>query len=385
MKNNLILLADAYKYSHDKLYYPGTTTIYSYLESRGGKFDNTVFYGLQYFIKEYLIGKAFTQDDLDEAAEIMPQVFGRDDVFNKANFQYILDKHNGYLPIRIKAVPEGTAVPVSNALMTIENTDPNCFWLTNFLETLLMQIWYPNTVATISREVKKVVTQYFEETGTEGTDGAIDFVLNDFGLRGVSSVESAGLGGSAHLLSFLGSDNIQANVFARDYYNTDKVYGLSVPATEHSICTLLGKEGELDIFKHVLDTFPTGIVACVSDSFDIFKACSEYWGENLKTQILEREGVLTIRPDSGDPIRTLLAIFEILFDKFGFTTNEKGYKVLPPQVRVIQGDGVNYDAIKDMYAALKTAKISAENLVLGMGGALLQKLDRVKYLDNSLT
>lgn len=114
----------------------------------------------------------------------------------------------------------------------------------------------------------------------------------------------------------------------------------------------------------------------MSDSFDIFKACSEYWGENLKTQILEREGVLTIRPDSGDPIRTLLAIFEILFDKFGFTTNEKGYKVLPPQVRVIQGDGVNYDAIKDMYAALKTAKISAENLVLGMGGALLQKLDR---------
>ncbi|HAA14822.1 MAG TPA: nicotinate phosphoribosyltransferase, partial [Cytophagales bacterium] len=132
----------------------------------------------------------------------------------------------------------------------------------------------------------------------------------------------------------------------------------------------------LDIFKHVLDTFPTGLVACVSDSYDIFRAAGEYWGEELKTQVLEREGTLVIRPDSGDPIQTLLRLFDILFEKFGFTENEKGYKVLPPQVRVIQGDGVNYDSIRDMYAALKAAGISAENLVLGMGGALLQKLDR---------
>ncbi|MCR9252255.1 MAG: nicotinate phosphoribosyltransferase [bacterium] len=375
-KNNLILLADAYKYSHHKLYMPGTTKVYSYLESRGGKFDNTVFYGLQYFLKEYLEGFAFTQEDLDEAEPFMKAVFGRDDVFDKSKFQYILDKYNGKLPVKIMAVPEGTPVGTSNVLMTIENTDPECFWLTNFLETLLMQVWYPATVATISREVKKVVTQYFEETATSGAEAGIEYVLNDFGFRGVSSVESAGLGGSAHLVNFKGSDTIAGSVVAKNYYNAKEVVGNSVPATEHSICTLLGKEGELDIYKHVLETFPTGIVACVSDSYNIFKAVEKYWGEELKTQVLDREGTLVIRPDSGDPVMTLLAIFELLFKQFGYTTNEKGYKVLPPQVRVIQGDGVNYDAIKEMYQALKENNISAENLVLGMGGALLQKLDR---------
>lgn len=374
--NNLILLADAYKYSHQKLYYPGTNKVYSYLESRGGKFDATVFYGLQYFMKEYLEGVAFTQQDLDEATPVLKEVFGREDVFDPSKFQYILDKYNGKLPIKIKAVPEGTEVPVSNVLLTIENTDPNCFWLTNFLESLLMQVWYPITVATISNEIKKVLNKSYAETASEGAEAGIEYVLNDFGLRGVSSVESAGLGGSAHLVNFRGSDNIIGSVLAQKYYNTTAVYGKSVPATEHSICTLLGEKGELDIFKHVLDTFPTGIVACVSDSYDIFKACEKYWGEALKTQVLERDGVLVIRPDSGDPIMTLLKVFELLFEKFGYTENEKGYKVLPPQVRVIQGDGVNYDAIKDIFQALKDNEISAENLVLGMGGALLQKLDR---------
>jgi nicotinamide phosphoribosyltransferase len=374
--NNLILLADAYKYSHHKLYWPGTTKVFSYLESRGGYFKATVFYGLQYFIKKYLVGKAFTQDDLDMAAEFMPKVFGREDVFNKSKFQYILDKHNGYLPLRIKAVPEGTEVPVSNALLTIENTDPECYWLTNFIETLLMQIWYPSTVATISKEVKKLVINYYKETATEGTEAGIDFVLNDFGFRGVSSVESAGLGGSAHLINFNGSDTIAASVLAKKYYAAKEVYGVSVPATEHSIVTLLGEKGEKEIFEHVLDTFPTGIVACVSDSYNIFRACNEYWGESLKAKILSRDGVLVIRPDSGDPEMTLLAIFDILFNKFGFTTNSKGYRVLPAQVRVIQGDGVNYESIRSIYERLKEAKISAENLLFGMGGALLQKLDR---------
>ncbi len=376
MKNNLILLADAYKYSHHKLYYPGTSQVYSYLESRGGKFDQTVFYGLQYFLKEYLEGPAFTQQDLDEATTLLKQVFGRDDVFDPSNFQYILDVHQGRLPVEIKAVREGSEVETSNVLMTIENTDPKCYWLTNFLETLLMQVWYPCTVATISKEVKKVVKDYYQSTATEGSESGIDYVLNDFGFRGVSSVESAGLGGSAHLVNFRGSDTLAGSVLAQRYYATNEIYGNSIPATEHSICTLLGREGELKIFKHILDSFPTGMIACVSDSYNIFQACESYWGEALKEQILSRDGVLVIRPDSGDPITTLLAIFDILFKQFGFTTNDKGYKVLPPQVRVIQGDGVNYEAIKDIYAALKGAGISAENLALGMGGALLQKLNR---------
>jgi nicotinamide phosphoribosyltransferase len=239
-----------------------------------------------------------------------------------------------------------------------------------------MQVWYPCTVATVSREVRKIVEEYFEETAADASKPAIDFVLNDFGFRGVSSVESAGLGGAAHLINFLGSDTLMGSVMIKRYYESQKVYGLSVPATEHSVCTLLGEEGELDVFKHILKTFPTGIVACVSDSFDIFRACSEYWGTELKDLVLSRDGVLVIRPDSGDPVFTLLRVFDILLNKFGYTINEKGYKVLPPQVRVLQGDGVNVQAIRSIYGALKVNGISAENLVLGMGGALLQKVDR---------
>jgi nicotinamide phosphoribosyltransferase len=375
-RENLILLADAYKYAHHKIYYPGTTQIYSYLESRGGMFDQTIFFGLQYFLKEYLQGPAFTQQDLDEAEIFLQQVFGRDDVFDKAKFQYILDKYNGHLPVKIKAVAEGTAVPTSNVLMTIENTDPECYWLTNFLETLLMQVWYPCTVATLSNQIRKIVTRFYSETATEGAEAGIDFVLNDFGFRGVSSVESAKIGGAAHLINFSGSDNLAGSGMAINYYEATKVYGLSIPATEHSICTLLGRNGELEIFKHVLRSFPTGTIACVSDSFNIFRACKQYWGGELREEILGRDGILVIRPDSGDPIMTLLEIFKILFETFGFTTNSKGYQVLPPQVRVIQGDGVNYAEIINIYNALKANGISAENLVLGMGGALLQKVDR---------
>src|SRR5687767_11830594 len=240
-QENIVLLADAYKYSHHKLYYPGTTKIYSYLESRGGLFDETVFFGLQYFLKYYLEGNVITKEKIDAAESFLQQVFGRADVFDRSKFDYILEKHNGRLPVRIKAVPEGTVVPVNNVLMTIENTDPECFWLSNFLETLLMQVWYPCTVATLSAEVKAVITSYYLETASEEAQKNIDFVLNDFGFRGVSSVESAGIGGAAHLVNFNGSDTIIGSVLARKYYNTNEVFGKSVPATEHSVCTLLGR------------------------------------------------------------------------------------------------------------------------------------------------
>jgi nicotinamide phosphoribosyltransferase len=375
-RQNLLLLADAYKYSHHKLYIPGTTKIYSYLESRGGAFPETVFYGLQYFLKNYLEDKAFTNQDIDEAEELLTGVFGRTDVFKRANFEYILKKYDGRLPVKIKAVAEGTVVPVNNALMTIENTDPQCYWLTNFLETLLMQVWYPCTVATLSREVRKIAEKYFDETADEAAKTAIDFVLNDFGFRGVSSVESAGLGGSAHLINFFGSDTVHASKFLKQYYHANKTYGLSVPATEHSIMTLMGTHGEKRIMEHALEAYPEGILTCVSDSFNIFHAVENYWGGELKDKIMKRNGTLVIRPDSGDAVKTLLKVFELLFDKFGFTINTRGFKVLPPQVRVIQGDGIDLTTIPLIYQALKQNGISAENLVLGMGGALLQKVNR---------
>jgi nicotinamide phosphoribosyltransferase len=374
--NNLVLLADAYKYSHHRFYYPGTNLIYSYLESRGGLLDHTVFFGLQYFMKHYLEGEVITMEKIDEAEKLMHRVFGRKDVFDRDRFEYIVRVHGGRLPVRIKAVPEGTVVPVSNVLMTLENTDPECFWLTNFLETLLMQVWYPCTVASQSAAIRYTIARYYRETAADEAQGGVEMVLNDFGFRGASSVESAGIGAAAHLLSFRGSDTVMGSVITQDYYNTDEVWGLSVPATEHSICTLLGEEGELEMFRHVLRTFPEGIVACVSDSYNIFRACSSYWGTELKDWILNRKGTLVIRPDSGDPVATLLEVYRILMEHFGYTINSKGYNVLPPQVRVLQGDGINLHSITEILEALKQNGISAENLVLGMGGALLQKVDR---------
>lgn len=368
---NILLLSDAYKCSHAKFYAPGTTRIYSYLESRGhrgGVWPETVVAGYQYQLKKYLSGPLFTQEELDYAAEHLRGVFGRDDVFDKPRFQRWLDKYNAVAPVRIRAVPEGTVVPTRNVLMTIENLDDNYYWLPNFLETLLLQVWYPTTVATLSREVKKVVKTYFDLT-SDATD--FDFQLNDFGFRGVSSVESAQLGGMAHLISWLGSDNTTAAEMIRRYYNTDEVWAKSIPATEHSIMTQGGEAGEFDVVRRVLRTYPTGPVACVCDSFDILRAV-RYIGTELKNDVLARQGTLVIRPDSGDVLKTLEAIFDILFECFGFEVNSKGYRVLPPQVRVIQGDGVNYDSIGQMYHMLAERGIAAENLVLGMGGRLLQ-------------
>jgi len=380
--DNLILCSDAYKYSHHRFYGTEMTKMISYMESRGGKFEKTLFYGLQIVLKQYLEGIAITKEEVDEAYDYLGTkygVFGRDDVFDRSKFDYIVDKYDGKLPISIKAVPEGTVVDVKNVLFTIESLDENCAWLTNFLESILLQVWYPITVATLSREVRKIVTDSFLDCTSydnKTINFLVDFVLNDFGFRGVSSVQSAKIGGSAHLVNFKGSDTVIASKLVRDIYNTDTIYGLSIPATEHSIMTLKGEEGELELMKRVLKTFPTGLVACVSDSFNIFRACKDYWGGELRDLILSRPAEpgnqLVIRPDSGHVLRTLKEIFDILFDKFGYTVNEKGYKVLPPQVRVIQGDGVNLDSIREIYAMLKAEKISPENLALGMGGKLLQ-------------
>lgn len=380
--DNLILCSDAYKYSHHRFYGVEMTKMISYLESRGGKFNNTVFYGLQIILKQYLEGIAIVKEEVDEAYEYLGTklgVFGRDDVFDRSKFDYIVDKYDGKLPISIKAVPEGTVVETKNVLFTIESLDPECAWLTNFLESILLQVWYPITVATLSREVRKIVDAAFRKCTSYDTglrEFLVDFVLNDFGFRGVSSVQSAKIGGSAHLVNFKGSDTVIASKMIRDLYNTETIYGLSIPATEHSIMTLKGEEGELEMMRRVLTMFPTGLVACVSDSYNIFRACSQYWGQDLIDLILSRPSEpgnqLVIRPDSGHVINSLREIFHILFDKFGYTTNEQGYKVLPPQVRVIQGDGVNLESISEIYAMLEEEKISPENLALGMGGKLLQ-------------
>ncbi len=370
LAKNILLNTDSYKVSMFKQYPVGTTGVYSYIESRGGRYDRTVFFGLQAFIKEYLLDP-ITQQDIDVANEILT---AHGEPFNRAGWQYILDKHNGYLPVVIRAVPEGTVVPVKQVLATIENTDPECFWLTTYLETALLRaVWYPTTVATQSWTIRKLILDYLERTGDPA---GIDFKLHDFGARGVSSLESAGVGGSAHLVSFMGTDTISGLLYAREYYNAG-IAGFSIPAAEHSTITSWGRAGEVDAYRNMLTQFgkPGSILAVVSDSYDIFNAAAKLWGEELKEEVVKSGATVVIRPDSGDPEMVCGQLVGILGQKFGYTTNAKGFKVLN-NVRLIQGDGVNELTIRSILGRFMAMGWSADNIAFGMGGALLQQVDR---------
>ena len=372
MNNNLILLSDSYKVSHHKQYPPDTRKVYSYFESRGGLYKDVVFFGLQYFLKRYLVGCEVSERDIDEAERLFKLHFGTDKLFNRAGWEYIVEKYDGKLPIEIKAVPEGTPVPYLNVMMTVENTDPKCYWLTNYIETLLVQVWYPCTVATQSREIKKLILKYLERTGDPSL---VDFKLHDFGFRGVSSVESAGIGGAAHLVNFKGTDTMAALILAEEIYNCPMA-GFSIPAAEHSTIVSWGKDHEADAMENMLNQFPEGLVAVVSDSFNIYEACENIWGGVLRDKVRNRNGTLIVRPDSGYPPVVVEKVITILGDNFGYSVNTKGYKVLNPKIRVIQGDGVDFEMIDKILDRLKYSGWSADNLAFGMGGALLQKLNR---------
>ena len=370
LAKNIILNTDSYKVSMFKQYPQGTTGVYSYIESRGGRYDRTVFFGLQAFIKEYL-QEAITQADIDIADELLT---AHGLPFNRAGWQYILDKHNGYLPVVIRAVPEGTVVPVSNVLATIENTDPECFWLTTWLETsLLRAIWYPTTVATQSWTIRKLILDALEKTGDPSL---IDFKLHDFGARGVSSMESAGIGGAAHMVNFMGSDTITGVLYAREFYNAG-IAAFSIPAAEHSTITSWGRDNEVDAYDNMLTQFarPGSILAVVSDSYDIYNATEKLWGEELRQKVIDSGATVVIRPDSGDPDIVCRKLVAILGEKFGYTVNDKGYKVLN-NVRLIQGDGVNEHTIRMILGGFAAYGWSADNIAFGMGGALLQQVDR---------
>ena len=395
MKPNLLLQTDSYKLTHFRQYPPKTEYVYSYLESRGGQFDNTVFFGLQALLKRYLVGTVFTPRDIEAADRFAKAHFRRGDCFNYTGWYQLWNKYEGKLPIRIKAVPEGTVVPVHNVLMTIENTDAEFPWLTNYLETILMKVWYPTTVATLSREIKKVIAYYHAQTGSDLS--GLDFKLHDFGYRGVSSEETAGIGGAAHLINFKGTDTIAGILTLNEYYTKaqdgseeyhtsdgireggkvvePEMYGFSIPAAEHSTITSWGKDNEYQAMKNMLDQYP-GMVAIVSDSYDLSEAVNVVLGWKLRAQILDRQGTVVIRPDSGDPATIVGNVLEWLGDKFGYTFTSRGYKVLNPKVRVIQGDGVNYGSIQGILAHIHNRGWAAENVAFGMGGALLQQLNR---------
>lgn len=369
--NNLLLNTDSYKASHWLQYPPGTDQTFFYVESRGGEYDKTVFFGLQAILKEYLSAPV-THADVDEARDFFA-VHG--EPFNEEGWRRIVDVHGGRLPLRIRAVPEGSVVPTHQALVTIESTDPEAFWLPSYLETLLLRLWYPVTVATVSWHVKQTLRAYLEKT-SDAPNEQLPFKLHDFGARGVSSAESAALGGMAHLVNFQGSDTVSSVLAARRFYGAPMA-GLSIPAAEHSTVTSWGRDREVDAFRNMLTRFgkPGAMLAVVSDSYDIYRAIDEHWGKTLRDEVIRSGATVVIRPDSGDPVEVVHQCLVRLDAAFGSTLNGKGYKVLN-HVRLIQGDGVNPHSIAAILERITAAGYATDNLAFGMGGALLQHMNR---------
>lgn len=372
MFKNILLNTDSYKASHTFQYPPGTEYVYSYIESRGGAYDRTVMFGLQIFLKEYL-SKPITLADIEEADEFWK---AHGEPFYREGWEYILCNHHGNLPVSIKAVPEGTIVPVKNVLVTIVNTDPECWWLPSFLETAILRaVWYPTTVATNSYICKQAILAALEKSSEDLTQVA--FKLHDFGARGVSSQESAAIGGAAHLVNFMGSDTVAGVLAARKYYN-EPMAAFSIPAAEHSTMTSWGKSHEIDAYRNMLKLFakPGALVAVVSDSYDIMNATNNIWGGSLKEEVIKSGATVVVRPDSGDPLTVPVEVVAALAEKFGFTVNSKGYKVLPNCVRVIQGDGITSETLPKILDNLLEAGFAADNIAFGMGGGLLQQVNR---------
>lgn len=376
MIDSIILRTDAYKHTHWKQYPPDTKRVYSYLESRGGKFDDTVFFGLQALLMRHFEGQVVTDADVLAADRMCQRVFGEhgSKYLNVDGWYHIIDEHGGKLPVEIRAVPEGSLVPTGVPMMTVVNTDEKVPFITNFIESHLLHVWYPCTVATLSYHIRMNM-QYYASRMREDVSPVM---LNDFGFRGVSSLESAGMGGMAHLLSFIGTDNIYAMDYARRYYGGD-VVGVSVPAAEHSTVTSWGQGNEQMAYFNIMKAYPdNAMVSIVCDSYDTINAVEHIFGDILYETVTHRDGgVIILRPDSGNPPVMLAHVLAILARKFGFTVNDAGYKVLYPHVRVIYGDGINYESIDEILRSVCVeGKWAMQNFVFGMGGALLQQVNR---------
>lgn len=428
MKNNknLLLMTDVYKVGHARYYKPGTTKIYSYLCARSTKkSEYALFFGLQPYLKmleEYVP----TKEDAEEFFQYWVDILGTpvpEDVSSRINELVEL----GYLPLEIKAVPEGTILDNKNVLMTITNTVDGFHWVVGFFESLLLKVWAPTTVATLSHKYKMLTSEYAAKTSD--AEFLVPFLVHDFGYRGVSSEQTAEICGAAHLVSFTGSDNIPAIKFAKENYAATGFIAGSVPASEHSIMCSYGQEGEIDAFKRMLELNPTGLVSIVSDTYDFWNVM-ENFTDILKDQILARDGKLVFRPDSGDPLKILCGTISIakdeldayakssyndntdyqlsngkyiniyindngymthkefiptpeqkgavriLDEKFGSTVNSKGFKELNPKVGLIYGDGMYYERVKAIYDTLTEMGYATTNVVLGIGGLLLQQHNR---------
>jgi nicotinamide phosphoribosyltransferase len=341
------------------------------------RWDHLVFFGLQMVLKRWF-SQRVTVEDVERTA-LWCSAHG--EPFPKDDWMRIAQVWDGWMPVEISALPEGSIVPLHVPLIRVVNLDPTIPWITAFIETELHRAWASITVGTGSMQCKRDIFWFLLQT-CDDPDAAIGFALHDFGSRGVSSQESAGMLGAAHLVHFMGTDTTAAIHYVQAYYNELGMPGFSIPAAEHSTITSWGgPEHEAEAFANMMDKFakPNGIFAVVSDSYDIYRAVKEIWGGALKQRVIALGDIncrLVIRPDSGDPTVVPIKVIELLGEAFGYTTNSKGFKVLPPYVRVIQGDGVNQRSIRMILKNLMMAGWSTENIAFGMGGALLQQVNR---------
>lgn len=483
MKNSLanynpMLLCDFYKLSHRSQYPIGTNKVYSTWTCRGSRMtgvDKTLFFGLQKFIKEYLIDY-FNVNFFDRPIEEVEADYVRTIKYtlgdNNPETEHIKELHKlGYLPIRIKAFEEGTLIPVRVPSLTIENTEPQFFWITNFLETLMScELWQSITSATIALEYRKIVEQFADET--VGNSDHVGFQCHDFSMRGMSSVSSAINSGIGHLVSFTGTDTVPAILALEKYYNADvekELVAGSVAATEHSVMCSYGQTDELELFRHLIeDVYPNGIFSVVSDTWDLWKVLTEYLPQ-LKEKIISRDGKVVIRPDSGNPVDILCGkvkvielsenelkginnlkdlelyfkdvawedlsseekdevsyfvryegkvynlnytaewttergeysdmkyyvlyevkayteeydltpadkgVIQLLWEVFGGTINDKGYKVLDAHIGAIYGDSITLERCKLICEGLKANGFASSNIVFGVGSYSYQMCTR---------
>jgi len=384
MNENLLLATDVYKLGHMEFYPEGTTKIYSYLCARSTKKEKkALFFGLQYYLKQYL-SRPITMENVEEFLEYRKNILGSnsDDVIKKMTALGKL----GYLPVVIKAAPEGMVIDNKNVLATVVNTHPDFAWVGGFVESLLLKVWNTTTVATKDLKYKKLVVDFAQRTSD--SDFLIPFLVHDFGYRGCSSEETAALSGAAHLINFLGTDTILAVKLAKEFYDATEPIGLSVPATEHSVMCAYKKENEIDAFKKILKLNPKGIVSIVSDTYNLWNVLENFTDE-LREEILDRDGKTVFRPDSGDPKKIICGdpdapegspqykgTIRLLDEKFGSTVNSKGFKELNPKVGMIYGDAMFYERFEDVLSTLEDMGYASTNLVIGIGGLLLQQNNR---------
>jgi nicotinamide phosphoribosyltransferase len=397
---NPLLLTDGYKTGHHQQYPKGTTLVYSNFTPRSNKYapkgcDQVVSFGQQMVVQQ--IHEAFQNEFFSkpkdevcgEMKRELSMYLGTD--YDVSHFEALHDL--GYLPIHVKAIEEGTLVPIKVPVLTIYNTHPDFYWVTNYLETIISNLlWKPMTSATIAHTYRKVLTKWQEKTDAE-RGWFIDWQGHDFSMRGMDSVDAVISSGLGHLTSFSGTDSLPTLYGARKYYGETGFVGGSVNATEHSVMCAGGSDDEVGTFRRLIETYPTGILSVVSDTWDLWKVCTEHV-VTLKDEILARDGKLVIRPDSGDPVDILCGthwdesilpiphrhkllphekgVIELLWDVFGGTINEQGYKVLDSHIGAIYGDSITIDRANEICKRLEAKGFASTNVVLGIGSFTYQ-------------